>query len=690
MKKYVWILALGALAGCFTSKPSTPEVDPAAEAAAARLARKTAFAERLATSGIVLLANEANTLPFAEGSALTPLALAEDFELNIALASCGLKVPLPPKEGEDGEVEEAPPEVVPSDRSVPVLVTLERPFDGARDLTDAPGSYRLSEEEDALLREACGMSDRVVVLLKTGGVVDTSFMDRYPIKALLYAPPLGEVSARAIAQILTGRVTPSGKTVDTWAKRYIDYPSTDCYGCYEVPYREGSSVGYRHFDSAGIAPRYPFGYGLSYTTFNVACGTAKCNGTSVSVPVTVRNTGARKGAEVVEAYLTRAGRDPQEEPVKRLCAFQKTRVLNPGATQTMRLAFDATVCAIFDEKSSSWVLPAGEYTVLVGTSSDKVQPAARFALPRTVVSSAVVSLKEGAAFARQAGEDFAEGPFEERVTLDDVRAGIATIDQVVAQFSDEELASLVLGGVTEEGRRVESAAEPERSVDWPCATAIAQGWDVINAEWFGRLMADDMVKTSVPVWPTPSVAIHRNPLDGRNAASYSEDPLLSGKMGAAVVRGVQLRADGAPTGRKALVSTFGTREPEAKGSEQYARIGEKALREIYLKPFEIIVKESNPWAVRMSRGRLNGTMCAEDARLVVGVLRNEWGFDGLVEAECGGGLNPVKAIAAGCDTVGGGAMDAQTALAAALSDGSVVRGDVQKSASRLLSTTLSL
>lgn len=596
------------------------------------------------------------------------------------------------------------------------LVVIGRNAGESDDLKDDYGSFCLHWQEDFLLKSACANFNTVIVLLNVCGVVDTSFMDKYPVKALVDTSLLGETSGDAVADVLTGRVNPSGKTVDTWAKHYYDYATTDCFGTLEVPYKEGVYVGYRHFATKGIAPRYPFGFGLSYTTFKLE--------PAARGEVKVTNVGKVAGAEVVQCYVTSPA-DKIDQPAIKLCSFAKTRVLAPGESETVKLATDLWTTAAWCEKCGAWALEPGDYVFKVGNSSSSLVPAwteRRAALEtRKPARREVVrpELKKSARF----------------VTMRDVLAGTATVEDVVAQFDDDELGLVLNGRVFDEGFTVaggtgvggvkagkvkneagefwssEKYAIPAvtcadgpsgvrlgnfgdpitnfnpqcaEMVHWPCGTALAQGWDDALAEEFGRAVADDMARADIDGWLAPGVNIHRNPLCGRNFEYFSEDPLLAGKMGAAIVRGVQTKADGTSSGRYATVKHFCTNDQEFQRGAEMNFVGERALREIYLKPFEIVVKEGRPHCLMTSYNQLNGDYVATTRRLVTDVLRGEWGFDGAVMTDWWNAADKLRHPDSGNDVVMPGVRHEVEELIAAIKSGKVRRADAQAAAVNLL------
>ena len=229
-------------------------------------------------------------------------------------------------------------------------------------------------------------------------------------------------------------------------------------------------------------------------------------------------------------------------------------------------------------------------------------------------------------------------------------------------------------------------AKASAVVSWPCATALAQGWDVAAAERFGRAVASEMALVDIDCWLAPGVNIHRNPLCGRNFEYFSEDPLVAGLMGAAVVKGVQTNTDGTPSGRSATVKHFAVNNQEFERGYENNIVDEKTLREIYLKPFEIVVRKAHPNMVMSSYSRLNGDYCATTYDLMTGVLREEWGFDGFVMTDWWNSADKLRHAEAGNDLVMPGVRGEYAALVAALKDGNVRRADVQHAAANILKT----
>lgn len=626
-------------------------------------------------------------------------------------------------------------------RAKKCIVTIGRGAGESADLQDAYGSFRLHWQEDMLLKAACENFDTVIVLLNCPGVMDTSFMERYPIKALVFTGYLGEVAGDAVADILTGKVNPSGKTVDTWAKRYRFYPTTDCFGTLDIPYDEWCP-NYGLFTGDMEMVRYPFGYGLSYTTFGYSDGRLVSDGDGWKVTIKVTNTGKTAGAEVLQAYIDRS---EVRSTSRSLCAFAKTRTLGPGESETVSLAFAPRDVARFFHVGDTtngeavWQVSKGFYRVFVGNSAKSTAFTDVIEVKSDIVVQKVKRRFDGQdnAIPRKELVKKAEG----FVKLADVVAKKATLEDLVAQFTDEELVAMINGRILDgegyavdggtgvggmkkgtveceggefwssekygipavtcadgpSGVRLGNFNDPVTNYNpicgkmfaWPCGTILAQGWDIAAAEKFGRMIAEDMKDSKIDIWLAPGVNIHRNPLCGRNFEYFSEDPLLAGLMGAYVVRGVQTLADGTPSGCIATVKHFCANNQEfCRGEANSIMMSEKAFREIYLKPFEIAVRVGKPLAIMSSYNKVNDEYCATTYDIMTGVLREEWGFDGLVMTDWWNSADKTRHPAAGNDVVMPGVRGYYNSMLAALKDGRMKRADAQHAAVNVLKSAL--
>ena len=534
------------------------------------------------------------------------------------------------------------------------IVVIGRAAGEDRENTLTKGSFYLTDEERVLLDAVTAAFSRVVVLLNIGNIIDLAWTEEYgdKLSALMIVWQSGMESGNAVADVLTGAVIPCGKLSDTIARRYEDYPSCANFGGKEFnDYAEGIYVGYRYFDRHPDKVLYPFGFGLSYTCFTLKSESLERRENETEAVITVTNTGTLPGKEVVQLWChAPAGR--LDKPLRVLVAFGKTKALAPGESETLRLCCDDKCLASYDEESSRFILESGEYRFTAnGTETSG------FTLDEEITVEQCEPLCKTSAELRE--RILSRLPKAVPVTgigsytLDDVKSGKIGLDDFIARLSDKELEALsrghgmmgsslgvagnagAFGGVIESLRK--KGVPPIITSDGPaglrlkkycalqpCGTALACTWNTDLIEALSAKIGEEMIHYGVDVQLAPGMNIHRNPLCGRNFEYFSEDPLLSGKMAAATVRGVQSK------GRAACPKHFACNNQETNRNRNDSRVSERALREIYLRNFEIVVKEAKPLTIMTSYNKVNGVWSHYNYDLVTTVLRGEWAYTGCV------------------------------------------------------------
>lgn len=558
-----------------------------------------------------------------------------------------------------------------------------------QDVTDAEGSYRLTDIELEMLRTVRRHFKKMTVVLNVNGIVDMSFVADVKPDAVLYAWQGGMVGGLGTADVLTGRVSPSGKLTDTIARRVEDYPSHAHFGNTEREfYCEDVYVGYRYFET--FAPEkalYPFGYGLSYTTFDVSTKGGSSGGL-ITLDVTVKNTGKCAGKEVVQVYFE-APQGKLGQPSRRLCAFGKTRELAFAEEQTLRFELPLDSFASYDDSGvtgnkSCYVLEAGEYTLYVGTDVRSATRVYGFIREETAVAERLTEAYAPVLPFERIKPEAAENGYavitenvplstidmDERraanlpreipqtgdkgLKLADVADGKCEMDEFIAQLSDYDLSCIIrgegmgsplvtpgtaaaFGGVTDNlkafgipagccddgpsGMRLDCGT---KAFSLPNGTLLACTFNTELCEELFALAGAEIAANNVECLLGPGMNIHRHPLNGRNFEYFSEDPLVTGKIAAAMLRGLH------GAGVTGTIKHFCGNNQETGRHTIDSVISERALREIYLKGFEIAVKEGGARTVMTTYGCVNGLWTAGSYDLCTTILRGEWGFGGFV------------------------------------------------------------
>ena len=593
------------------------------------------------------------------------------------------------------------------------IVILARTAGEDKDNKMLEGAYCLTSIEEDMLQKVRKSFAKMIVLLNTGNIMDMSFMDQYRPDAVMYVWQGGMIGGLGTVDVLTGKVCPSGRLSDTIAAQMSDYPADPYFGGLEQNlYVEDIYVGYRYFESVAKSKvLYPFGFGLSYTTFSMEADGFSYAENQVSFVMKVTNTGSVAGKEVVQVYA-KAPLGKLGKPARVLIDFKKTKELMPGECEALTFAIPTSVFASYNEVSTAgmpvgWVLEAGEYTIYAGGNVRDAYAVGSFTLDELqIVEECRNALAPTTAFKRMkmtAANEHAEAacvyeiameevplrvvsPEEKRnaelpesceitgdrgIKLADVKAGKATLDEFVAQLTEEELASIVrgegmgspkvtagtaaaFGGVTKSllekgipcgccddgpsGMRLDSGM---KAFSLPNGTLLACTFNTQLNEELYAFTAVEMIKNRVDILLGPGMNIHRHPLNGRNFEYFSEDPLLTGKMAAAQVRGLK------SAGVTGSLKHFCGNNQETRRHTSNSIISERALREIYLRGFEIAVKEAKADAVMTTYGPVNGIWTSSNYDLVTDILRKQWGFEGVAMTDwwayvCREGDKPAK------------------------------------------------
>ncbi|MBR6090722.1 MAG: glycoside hydrolase family 3 C-terminal domain-containing protein [Anaerolineaceae bacterium] len=637
------------------------------------------------------------------------------------------------------------------------------------------GDYDLYPEEAERLGFLSEHYAKTILVINSGSSMDLTPVENLNLSAVIYFCQQGEEGGNALADILAGTVSPSGKLTDTWARSYSDIPFGDEFSYLNGDleheyYHEGIYVGYRYFDTFRVKPRYAFGYGLSYSTFDIRTDQVSAERSIVHVSVTVTNTGGFAGKEVVQIYLScPSGKLDREYQM--LAAFAKTSLLSPGEKETLTLSFDLADFAAFDTVNAEKILEKGSYFLRAGSSSADTYIAAELFLPKDVVvwkgenlcgprlvfeelkaekqqipdaPDCIHLVISPDAFKTQCPEYSAPGFVNDRdvqailrhlslkdlielcvgygfigmfsgkkilapgtvgrttdrlfhkglvnVNLSDGPAGLRLMRRSSFKWGFVRMSDYLMSFMKYFPKWIKKLimADPEKEkigyqycTAFPVETSLAQTWNTELCRRVGRAIAEEMNAYNVTYWLAPAMNIHRNPLCGRNFEYYSEDPLLTGKIAAAVVSGVQ-----SETGTFATIKHFACNNQEDNRNYSDSILSERALREIYLKGFEICIRESHPRAVMSSYNKINGTYAPNNYGLLTDILRNEWGFDGIVmtdwNATNDGKADDASTFSSGNDLIMPGGSKFRFALWKAVFRRSLSRKDLERSASRII------
>lgn len=668
--------------------------------------------------------------------------------------------------------------------------------------------YYLTETEEKLVKEVCTHFANVAVILNVNGLIDLSWIGKYPgIKGLIFLGIPGEEGAAALAEILTGQVSPSGKMAVTVAEHYEDYPSAKYfswdkehldqiadYETYGLSAEENGSrgfakspvtlywediyAGYRYFDTFGKPVLYPFGFGLTYTSFEISASGLKKTADGIEITARVKNTGDRAGKEVVQIYLSLWGqvnKDGQtstiERPYQELKGFEKTSLLAPGRTETLRILIPWRELAVYDENQAAWVIDEGAYVLRMGNSSGNTSPAGTICADERILveqcgnrleilegnrgklefltqkkhraetqEAADIHGMNGKSVLHVTSEDIcekSEGIRDQKENSADEEMQLPETKgrESLSDLSIEELAALCVGyGPGTPFAAVGDRSDPSTIFDadgnpltinshptgypgyvspaierkgiesvfykdgpagtggiaWPTEMLIACAFDRKVWRMFGDAAGAECEEQQVNVWLAPAVNLHRNPLCGRNFEYFSEDPYLTGICACEIAKGVK-------EGRPVIVCPkhFAVNEQETfrrgnagkKVDAVDSILTERSARELYLKPFEMLVREAHIACIMTSFNKINGVFAGGSKDLCTHILREEWGFDGAVVTDWGDMdivVDGADAVAAGNDIVMPGGPPVICQILKGYEEGRVTREEMETAAGHLL------
>ncbi|MCR5207212.1 MAG: glycoside hydrolase family 3 C-terminal domain-containing protein [Eubacterium sp.] len=577
-----------------------------------------------------------------------------------------------------------------AENSDAAVVTIGRSAGEDRDNQLTDESYYLHGEEIAMLETVSRYFDNIVILLNVGGIMDMGTIKSFEkIGAVMYVWQGGMESGNSVADLLSGKVSPSGRLSDTVALVYGDYPSSECFGAKDYnEYREDIYVGYRYFETfAGDRVLYPFGYGLSYSSFEIKHIKTSASDDGFETEVSVKNTGSCNAKEVVQLYIEKPDGN-LGNPSRELAAFAKTKELEPGEEQKLTLFVSPYQLTSYDDCGATgfrfaYVTQKGDYNFYVGKNVRDAEKVFTFYQAETelfaqhkqaaapqhsfeimcavnengekALKTKTVSLQKydlGSRILNNLPEG-TEITGDKGIKLTDVKEERATLDEFVAQLSPDELEAIsrgdynmdsplgakgnagAIGGVLASLR--EKGVPAAITTDGPSGIRLQASCSLIpigtllactfNTELVTGLysaIAKEMKNRGSDILLGPGVNIHRSPLCGRNFEYFSEDPYLTGMMAAASVEGIQSE------GGSACPKHYACNNQEYKRTVCDSRLSERALREIYLKGFEICVERAKPKNIMTSYNKINGVWGHYNYDLCTTILRGEWGFGGSV------------------------------------------------------------
>lgn len=593
------------------------------------------------------------------------------------------------------------------------IITISRGSSENMDNVAAPGGYYLTENEKGMIAAVTSVFENTVLIINTGYPIDVRFVDKYNIKSVLWFSYAGQYAGRALADILTGKTNPSGRLPDTWAYDYTDYPSSknfiqrtevlgrptsDTAHVTDV-YEEGLYIGYRYFDTFSVPVKYPFGYGLSYSSFRYRVLSSEYDGAKLTVKAEVRNTGIRPGKYVLELFVS----EPDGELEKcshKLIDFRKTREIEPSGTDILTFEVTNDDFASYSPKKAQMIMESGEYQIFIGEHVNSLEYIYSFRLDETMTVKQLHNYcvarekirelskrdpdgtyptgKKSFADLYMKSFDFSKtkrkkfeskgvGTYEgDIIYYEEAEKNPELLDNFIAQMSVEELARILVcsqawavdtNGVAGSVYKLDKyGMKPfltadgnsalrikDRTMGFPSSVMVCATFNRDMAYTVGRVVAEEAADWKIHMILAPAMNLHRNPLCGRNAEYFSEDPILAGIMAGYHSKGLQDNNVGA------VIKHVIANNSELCRMRSHSIIGERALRELYVKVFEVSMRIAKADGLMTSYNATNDCYTGMDEELMLGIFREELGFDGYIMTDWNSysTCDPTKAIAAG-------------------------------------------
>ncbi|MEH7491414.1 glycoside hydrolase family 3 protein [Neobacillus niacini] len=577
------------------------------------------------------------------------------------------------------------------------VITITRMTGENIDNSAVKGEFYLTDEEEAMIQAISGTFSKTIAIINTGYPIDVSWVEKYKIKACVYCGYPGMLGGKALVEILDGRVNPSAKLPDTWSVDYYDNPASknfynavngnpvlysDAPHFIDTYYEEDIFVGYRYYETFKKEVAYPFGYGLSYTTFDIEVTGFQYEGNTTQLNVKVTNIGSVPGKEVIQIFV----KEPDgkiEKASKKLVAFSKTNMLKPGETQKIAFDIQEQRFTSYDSDTASWIMEKGTYRIYAGNSVKQLVSAGVFELNEDKIIRKVTNLMQPPVEIPTLSKKAPEGTYptgelsgikqgvneleptairkkytetdliqtnetSEFIKYTDVIVKPELLGAFIKQLTIEELARLSVCAshgwgmhekgeagrvflleqydmkdfVVADGNHGVNVKKP--NIGMPASVNLCSTFNTELAYEVGRVIAEEAKEHGVHMILAPGMNLHRNPLNGRHPEYFSEDPYLAGMMAGHMSKG--LEENGVSSCLKHTVAN----NCESARKRNQSLMTERALRELYLKSFEVAIEVHNPDAIMTGYNAVNGVFTAEDEEMIQGIFRDEFGFEGFV------------------------------------------------------------